>query len=310
MSVQISAKDRRFRPRTWVPGWDIMEYAFLRVVAAALNLLPAGFACWLGDVAGDAAFLVLRKRRAIALHNLDLAYGDSKSKSEKTRIARLSFRHMTLSFLELFRVPAFLSEVKQAIRIEGADILARAFQKGKGVIFVFSHLGSWEYGSFSAYLLGYTISAVVRPLRNAHIYKWVQALRERMRLHPIDKDHAIRRVLKELRANHVVVILIDQWAGDEGIRCDFFGHPTSTTDVPARLAKSTGAALVPLYCLRTGCGRYTLAIKPEVPLEGGAEDWRERTTQKLNDLLEQMIRSCPDQWTWVHRRWKDLPQTL
>ena len=110
--------------------------------------------------------------------------------------------------------------------------------------------------------------------------------------------------MRELRANHVVGILIDQWAGNKGIWVKFFNEKTSTTSIPARLSQKTGCALVPAYCIRKDSGRYTISIKPEIPLLGGAGDWEQATTDELNRQLEEQILLYPEQWVWSHRRWK------
>lgn len=198
-----------------------------------------------------------------------------------------------------------LTEASERFQFEGTEHLDRAFARGKGIIFTISHLGSWEYLAFLPYLRAYPCSVVVRETRNPYIYTWIQELRVRTRLNPITKKNSVRQIFYELRQNHLVALLTDQWAGDEGIVVNFFNKPTSTTSIPVRIAKRTGAALIPGYCLRTACGRYKIIIKPEVPIEGG-EDWERITTQKLNHLLEKEILNHPEQWMWIHRRWKEL----
>ena len=116
--------------------------------------------------------------------------------------------------------------------------------------------------------------------------------------------------MRELRHNHGAAILIDQWAGPEGLWIDFFGRPTSTTSVPSRLANKTGCALVPAYCLRTSPGHYEIRICPEVSWDAGDKDWENQMTLRLNQILEKQIREHPEQWLWGHRRWKEKPSIL
>ena len=104
-----------------------------------------------------------------------------------------------------------------------------------------------------------------------------------------------------------VAIVIDQWAGREGVWVDFFGRATSTTSLPVRLAKKTGCALIPIYCLRKEIGRYEIQLLPAVPVSDDA-DWEIRTTKRLNEILESQIRQYPEQWSWSHRRWKPAPR--
>lgn len=254
----------------------------------------------------DLLFLAAAKRRQTAMQNLEVAYGNSISPARKKEIVRESFRNFATSVVELVRMPEMLRQAKDRFEFEGTEHLDSAFQKGKGVILVISHLGSWEYLAFLPFLRGYPCSVIVRPVKNPYIYRWIQDLRAATRLHPIDRNQSIRKVLQELKQNRLVAILIDQWAGPDGLWIDFFGKPTSTTSIPARLASRTGAALIPACCLRTSSGHYKICIRPEVPLEGGPEDFEKATTLKLNRLLEKEFLASPDQWIWIHRRWKDF----
>lgn len=287
------------------PDRAYAEFLFVKGLAGLMNLFPISFSTWFARRIGDFLFWSLPKRRKTALQNLETAYGNSISQERKKQIARESFRNFGTSIIELIRMPFMLREAKDRFAFEGTEHLDAAFQKGKGVILVISHLGSWEYLAFLPFLRGYPCSVIVRPVRNPYLYQWIQDLRKATQLHPIDRSKSIRTVLQELKQNHLVAILIDQWAGPDGLWIDFFGKPTSTTSVPARLASRTGAALVPAYCLREASGRYRICIKPEVPLEGEGEERERATTLKLNRLLEKEFLAHPEQWIWTHRRWKE-----
>jgi KDO2-lipid IV(A) lauroyltransferase len=140
-------------------------------------------------------------------------------------------------------------------------------------------------------------------MKNPYIYKWVRSLRSSCHLNHIDKRGAVKEVLKELHGNRLVAILIDQWASADGLWVNFFGKPTSTTSIPVRFAKHTGAALVPAYCIRVGADQYEIQVKEEVPIQEG-DDSEIKTTEQLNRILEQQILKYPEQWSWAHRRWK------
>ena len=114
-----------------------------------------------------------------------------------------------------------------------------------------------------------------------------------------------KKIFSELKANHLVAIVIDQWAGADGLWTDFFGVPASTTSLPARLAERTGSAIVPAYCIRTGCGEYEIHIGPEASVKESANDWTREMTKELNHILEEQICAFPGQWMWTHRRWKN-----
>jgi KDO2-lipid IV(A) lauroyltransferase len=275
-------------------------------VAALVNLFPITWSTWMARRVGDLIFFFIPKRRKTALENLNIAYGDTLSGEEKRRIAQEAIRNLATTLMEFFRIPSMLHTVKESFEIEGRPILDEAFAKGKGVIFVVSHLGSWEYLEFLFYLTGHPCAVIVRNTQNPYIFSWIQKLRKMTTVDPLPKRGSIRKVLSELKKNRLVAILIDQ-ADQEGRYANFFNKPALTTALPARLAQKTGARLVPGYCLRTGCGRYKIIIRPELPVEEG-DDGERLTTEKLNQWLEKEILAHPEQWIWTHRRWKELKQ--
>jgi KDO2-lipid IV(A) lauroyltransferase len=130
-------------------------------------------------------------------------------------------------------------------------------------------------------------------------------MRRVMTVVPVGKDNSIRTILQELKRGHGVAILIDQWAGDEGLWIDFFNVGTSTTSIPARLAERTDCALVPAYCLRKEPGYYEIHLEEPIEWDTSRTDWENHITVKLNEALEKQIREHPEQWLWGHRRWKE-----
>lgn len=298
------------KPRDIVPGWNYLEYLLLRVSAAFVNALPMTLSTKIARAIGDAIFWLLPGRRRVAAANVNLAFQETKSPAEKERIVRETFRNLATSLMEFFRMPSMLKHVRSCFEIEGTEALDRAFARGKGVIFVVSHIGAWEYLSFLFYLRDYPCAVVVRNTKNPYIFKWIQNLRTLTRVHPIVRKNSIREILSELKKNRLVAVLIDQWAGPEGMIVDFFGTPTSTTSIPARLARKTGAALVPGYCYRKTPGFYKIVVKPEVQVSKDAADWESETTLQLNEQLEEEILKHPEQWLWTHRRWKKVNEGL
>lgn len=292
----------KIKPRH-IPGWHVLEFILVFLLISILNLFPISWISALSRFLGDCSYAVSAKRRKTILDNLDIAYGNSISQEEKQKIARESVRSLVTSLVDFFMVPSTLRRAEENFEFEGTEHLDQAFKEKRGVIFVISHLGSWEYLAFLPYLRKYPCSVVVRNIRNPYLENWARKNRQKTGLNPIDREKSVRQILTELKNNHLVAILIDQWAGPDGLWQDFFSKPTSTTSVPARLARKTNAALIPGYCLRTGTGKYKIKIDPEVPLAEG-EDWEAQTTRRLNLILEQEIMKHPEQWTWGHRRWK------
>ncbi|MSR77491.1 MAG: hypothetical protein EXS63_04625 [Candidatus Omnitrophica bacterium] len=284
-----------------------LEYRLAQIIAFLLNSMPVGLSskivCLLSRLAG----LVLPSRKKIALVNLDRVFGSSLTQLQKEKILGAAFESMSLAMLELFIVRKIKKNARSHFKLTGNEHLEKAFAEGKGVILVISHLGSWEYLAFLPYLTGHPWSVIVKDVKNPYLNQTIDQLRREMTVTPIPKVDSIKAVMKELRANHGVAILIDQWAGGEGIWTNFFDQPTSTTSIPARLAHKTGAALVPACCLRTSTGQYEIQIEPTVPFDPAKDDWEISMTEQLNQLLEEKIRRHPDQWIWNHRRWKSKP---
>lgn len=294
-------------------GYYYMEYLVLRGAAALFAMLPLRLTHWLARKIGDSLFFCMHRRRRIALSNLDLAFRNTKTPQEKNEIARESFRNLMTSLLEFSRTTKTTKDAGKHFEIRGTGYLDQALGKGQGVVLAISHLGSWEYLAFLFFLRReYVATAVAKTLKNTYVSHWIQRLRRKTALRAVDKMGSARTVLDELRQNHLVLVLIDQWASSEGLWVDFLGEPTSTTSLPARLAKTTGCAIVPGYCFRRGPGQYEIEIHEEISLPIESKDWECDVTQALNRQLEAQIRRCPEQWIWTHRRWKGLEfyQTL
>ena len=280
------------------------EFTLVRMMMGLINAFPIAVSTRIARGIGGFLFSVLTSRRKVAVNNLAIAFGDSKSEQERHEIAKESFRHIVTSLVEFFRLPNSVEKIKPHVRLKGVQHLDRAFARGKGVVLIMSHLGPWEYLGFLTYLKQYPTTVLGRPIRNPYFYKWVKLLRKAVKLDYRDKDLGPRKLLSGLRANHLIAITIDQWAGNEGIWVDFFGVSTSTISLPARLAKKTGCALIAANCIRVGSGEYQINILPEVSIDNQGGDWVQSMTRKLNSVLEEQISAHPEQWLWVHKRWK------
>lgn len=273
-----------------------------------MGLLPFKAGCRLARQLGEMVFYLWPSRRKIALRNLDRAYQDRLSQTQKKMIARKSFGHGAMSIYELFSISKILPKLETFFQFRGFEHIEKAQSKGKGVILVISHVGAWEYLSFLTNLKGVKGGMVVKKIKNPWIDREVWRCRSLTQATPILKDNSMKTVLARLKKNHVIAVLIDQWDGPDGLWVDFFGEKTSTTSIPSRLARKTGASLLPVFCVRRGIGDYEITIHEEVILPMG-DNWETETTIRLNRILEEQIRECPDQWNWGHRRWKPEPSS-
>jgi len=291
-----------------------MNYFFEYLAASFLtflaNILPIEAAAWLARRLGDLSYLLLWNRRRIALENVGKAFGPSLSKSRMRQIVRSAFQNAALSIMELFIVRKIKKDLARRFEFHGDEKLRAALARGKGVVLAISHLGSWEYLSFLSGLTGRPWSVIVKDIKNPYLNKVITELRLVMGVVPVPKSNSVRTIFQELKKGNGIAMLIDQWAGSDGIWVDFFGTPTSTTSVPARLAEKTGCAIVPAYCLRKKPGWYSVHVEDPIDLNTTESGWEKTATQKLNAMLEKQIRQHPEQWLWGHRRWKNKPDNL
>ncbi len=287
-----------------------LQYVLVRFLALLATILPVEVSHRVACGFGTLTYWILRKRRKIALENIAGALGDSLPDPRKKEIARSAFQSAALSMMELFTVEKIKKEAQARFKLFGNEFLEEAFLKGQGVVLVISHLGSWEYLSFLPYFTDRPWSVVVKDIKNPYLDKAIDSMRRVMTVNPISKDSSVRAVLQELKAGHGVAILVDQWAGKEGVWVDFFDAKTSTTSIPARLSEKTGCALVSAYCLRTAPGYYEIHIEKPIVHNMDQPGWESTVTKDLNEALERQILRHPEQWLWGHRRWKNKPDNL
>jgi len=286
----------------------VLQFYAVQALVTVLKLVPLSLSGWIVKRVADIYFSCSPKRRHIALDNLTIAYGDTLSTGQKRTIARRSFENQALSILELLVSNKMRKDAARRFPITGQQHFDEAVARGKGVVFVASHLGAWEYIGFPGCLKQYPHSVIVKKIKNPYLNNMIDALRRESDTVPIPKDaSALRHTLAELRQNHGVAIVIDQWAGNEGLWIEFFGRATSTTSLPARLAHKTGCTLLPIYCVRKTIGQYEIQLLPAVLLPDDSA-WEIRTTKRLNDIFESQIRKYPEQWSWNHRRWRPKPR--
>ena len=265
----------------------------------------------LGSSLGDFLYFFLKKRRRIALENLQTAFGDEMSIDEQAQICRSSFQQVGKTAIEFLCFPKLtFDNIWDEVTVEGKKHLIQALNQGKGAIVFLPHLGNWEllalvYGA----LIPNRAKAIAFPLKNRYLNTVVSQYRERLSLKLITRRRAVRETLHALRENFAVGFFADQNAGREGVFVDFFGKPASAVRGPATLALKTGAPLLLSMDIRQPDDRHHVIITPEIDLEVSGDlehDVRINTARTLK-ILETYIRQYPDQWLWTHNRWKTQP---
>ena len=278
---------------------NLIEYAAARSVLGVLAWTPRPVA---NRLARGCAWLldhVVPRLRRIALRNLKLAEMD-------TAIAGGVFQSIARLLVGFARMPRInASNVGEWIRYEGYEHYEQALTRGKGVLFATAHLGNWELSAYAHALMSSPMHVVVRPLDNPLIDTLVSRRRTLSGNRIIEKKDFARAILRALSANEAVGILVDQNAGlDDGVFVDFFGIPACAGTGLAKIAARSGAPLIPGFAVWSESeGRYVLRFYPPVEVTGDpAAD-----TQRIQAKLESVIREYPDQWLWIHRRWKTRP---
>lgn len=275
-------------------------------------ILPLWAALLLGDMLGWFVFSVLRYRRQVALENLHHAFPE-KSERQRRRIAARSCRHFMKTMVEFLRFPKLVGKPLTEYCEFGNDdrLLKRALVRGKGAILVSGHFGNWEILAAIIAQQGYPISSVYKPMKNRLIDKLIADHREMLGNRTIPLGEAARGILRTLRKNEFIAVLGDQNAGRMGIFIDFLGRPCSVHQGAALLALKTGAPIIYGYIVRGPRGRHRVKARwlSFDDLEGGATPENIRiVTEAHVRQLERAIRENPDQWLWMHRRWKRQPK--
>jgi KDO2-lipid IV(A) lauroyltransferase len=274
-------------------------------VVEALARAPLPIAHFLARGCTGLLDLALPRLRRVAMANLAMALPEV-DKHEHSRIADGVFRSIARLLVAFARFPRIDSaNIGDWIRYEGFEHFAAARQKGRGVLFATGHLGNWELSAFAHALLTAPMYVVVRPLDNPKIDQLVERRRTLSGNRLISKREYARGILKALRENQAVGILVDQNAAlEDGMFVDFFGVPACAGTGFAKLAAHSGAAVIPGFALwHPDERKYVLRFYPPVEITGHVE----RDTRELHRRIEEVVRAYPDQWLWIHRRWKTRP---
>src|SRR5437660_6926361 len=283
---------------------DFSVYLFYRAGSALLAALPLRVLFALGEAAGFCAWLILGKYRRLALRNIEIAFGDEKSPRELRRLVRHHFQRLGANLFCSLKIAVMpLDQLAKTVEIESLDAVHRQLHAGRPVVLVLSHLGNWELISqILPGFIGYVRnSTIYQKLGNRFIDEHVRKLRGRAGVEMFDRKEGFEKAIKLLRGGGAIGILSDQHAGDHGLWVPFFGRLASTSPLPALLAKRTGAALVGVAIYTDGRAHWRIIVSPALDGKAGSV---ESLTAKINELIASQIRRTPEDWFWVHNRWK------
>src|SRR5262245_19495551 len=291
---------------------DVAEYTLALLIIRLFAAMPRSVAyrtakrlAWLG-------FHVARRQRRAGLRNLEMAFPEL-SGTAREDILRGSFDNLGRLLVEFTHLPELnKGNVCRFVVHDGLENYLEGLRRGKGVIFMTAHFGSWELSSFAHAVYGYPLKFVVRPIDNPCVEKLISRYRTLSGNIPIQRRSAARDILKALRQNESVGILFDQnTTRSEGVFAEFFGLTAATTPSIALFALRTGAAVVPGFLIwDESLQKHRLRLDPPVELieTGDLERDVLENTKHFNKILESYVRKYPDQWLWIHRRWKTRPE--
>ena len=283
---------------------DFCVYILYRAGAAVLAALPWRALYLVGNIAGWCAWIVLGNYRRLALSNVATAFANEKPPHELRRLVRRHFQRLGANFLYTAKITsAPVEKILPRVTTENLDSIRRPLRNGVPVVLVLSHLANWEL--FAQLMPGFVTTApgasVYQKLGNRFIDAHVRRARRRTGLTLFDRAEGFQAVIQFLRAGGGVGILGDQHAGDHGIWTPFFGRLASTSSLPALLAKRTSAVFLAAAVYTDGIGRWRMVFTEHFDTAGASV---EELTAKMNEIIERQIRHAPEDWFWVHNRWK------
>ena len=281
------------------------------VFVHGMRLLPRRLARAAGVAISSLAFLALGRLRRVGLRNLELAFPEMTA-GEHEAILRLEYRNLGFLLAEFCKMPSYTAAItSRFIRYEGLDNYLRARQRGKGVLVLTGHLGAWELSSFYHSLMGMPMGMVIRRLDNPLVDEFVNRIRCLHGNRVIHKDDFARGLIASMRAGETVGILMDtNMTPPQGVFVPFFGVLACTASGMARIAEKTGAAVLPGFLLwEENEQKYVLRFGEELEVvhTEDAEQDALTNTAMFTAAIEKYVREYPDQWLWMHRRWKTRP---
>lgn len=289
---------------------DSVAYIAVKAAIFITCLLPWRVAFFIGKAIGLSMYHLHPRRKRIAYANLKAAFSKEKTPSELKRILRRTYQNYGQNIIEMLRMPRIDGEyLKKYVTIDRQDIIDAAHKRRKGAIYLTSHFGNWELSSLKSGEAGYPVHALVRPQKNEKLNALLNSFRARQGCKVINRGMSTREIIRALRTNKTIGILGDQDVGKSGVFVDLLGRPASHAVGAVRIARDTGAAVIPAFIVREGGPIHTIKI--------GAYDIIEKTDDRDADIkrglerqskiLEDQVRRYPDQWMWVYTRWKSTP---
>jgi len=270
--------------------------------------IPRELGQTIGGVLGAAAYYLLRAERNKTLAHLEIAFGKEKDITDRKRIARACFSNLGKNFFDMLIIAHMPLECRDKFfKVEGAEYVEESLRRGKGTIIVTAHLSAWELFAYEITRVGLPLEVVAKNINNDGVNHLLVEFREKLgiKTHLRNNPHVTRNILRSLKSNRGIGILIDQDTKVDGVFVEFFNRPANTPRGAAMIAMATGATVLPGFIVREGKNyvvRFEKPVEVRKTYDKAAESFR--ITQELTKRIEKWIRSYPEQWVWMHRRWR------
>ncbi len=285
---------------------------FVRFVSSILGSLPRSWVRGAASVLGFVWFDILRLRRRVILENLQIAFPE-KDLAWKLRVGRASVQKLCANFTELLTIPAMNQNwIQKHAVFEGWQNLENAKAKGKGILMLSLHVGTYDVAASLLPMRGEETYLISKDFKNPRLNEFWFSIRgsQGVRYIPAHSDKTAFDILKALKRKASVIFVIDQFMGKPfGIESTFFGRSTGTAYGLALFAMKTGAPVIPMYSVEGADGKIHFIAEPEIDTAPYIDDnQKEKSlqllTQRFTDVIESIVRKYPEEWLWVHRRWK------
>lgn len=308
------AKESTFSQDPLLRGWFALrergEVALTRIMAAPMERASWEGCRRTGAWLGLLLFHALKRRQQVAIDNIQLAFPEISDKRAR-QIARCSAQNFGMTFCEFLHLNvATPQSIRDYVSVENEDYLHQGFERGKGVILLTGHFGNWEaLGARAAQM--FEIAAISRPTSNTGVQDHLNRIRKNIKLGLIYPSEGPRPPLRFLRKNNALAILPDQYAGDKGLMLPMFGHPTSVWPSLSHLAMVSGATVVPAWGVRQkpwmSNGKLIAKLSPGYQVTAGEDKDAAvlEATKRMVAEIENIVRQYPEQWMWLHRRWRE-----
>lgn len=287
-----------------------LQFLFVSFLVAFFRAIPRRAAISVGRSLGSAFFFLSGKHRKNTIKNLETAFGTEKSPRELERIARDVFRHFGAVAADAIRIPQLVSNgINKVVKPADLKYFKNAVSQGRGVIALTGHIGNWELlGAWMA-SLGFAPLVIGAAIENKRLDAMVVSLRNSAGYKSLNRDANIREIIRAIRDKRILGFLIDQDTKVDGIFAEFFGKQAYTPTGPIRLAMRYNVPVVPVFMILDKDLTYHVECFPEIRLARTGDFERDLAIniRKCNEIYEKIIREYPEQWVWMHRRWKRRP---